>query len=55
MELDERAQFDVQLYLDLQFVDETLAMDFETLDGTNPNIRHFCRAIQTQVSYHWRT
>lgn len=49
-ELDERAHFDVQLYLDLQFVDETLAMDFETLDDTNANVIHFCRAIQTQVS-----
>ena len=50
-ELDERAQFNVQIYLDLQFVDESLALDFETLDDTNPNIIHFCRAIQTQVSY----
>ena len=49
-ELIERAQFDVQLYFDLQFVDESLALDFETLDDTNPNVLHFCRAIQTQVS-----
>ena len=46
---NQRAHFHVQLFLDLQFVDESLAMDFETLDETNPNIQHFCRAIQTQV------
>ena len=46
---DQRAHFHVQLFLDLQFVDESLALDFETLDETNPNIQQFCKAIQTQV------
>ena len=47
---DQRAHFHVQLFLDLQFVDESLALDFETLDETNPNIQQFCKAIQRQVS-----
>lgn len=48
--LNERSQFDVQLYLDLQFVDNSLASEIETFDDNNPNVAHFCRAIQTQVS-----
>jgi hypothetical protein len=46
---EQRAHFNVQLFLNLQFVDESLALDFETLDETNPNILHFCKAVQTQV------
>ena len=46
---EQRAHFNVQLFLDLQFVDESLALDFESLDETNPNILHFCKAVQTQV------
>jgi len=48
-QLHQRAYFNVQLFLDLQFVNESLALDFETLDNENPNIVHFCRAIQSQV------
>jgi hypothetical protein len=48
---EQRAHFNVQLFLDLQFVDESLALDFETLDGTNPNVLHFCKAVQTQVGH----
>lgn len=48
---NQRAHFNVQLYLDLQFVDESLALDFETLDETNPNIMHFCKSVQTQVRH----
>jgi hypothetical protein len=46
---DQRAHFNVQLFLDLQFVDESLALDFESRDVTNPNIIHFCEAVQAQV------
>lgn len=46
---NQRAHFNVQLFLDLQFVDESLALDFETMDGANSNIMHFCKSVQTQV------
>ena len=47
---NQQAHFNVQLFLDLQFVDEPLAIAFETLDETNPNIVHFCKSVQKQVS-----
>ena len=50
--LHELSPFDVQLYFDLQFVEESLALDIETLDETNPSVVHFCQAVQTQVR-HW--
>jgi len=46
---DQQTQFNVQLFLDLQFVEESLALDFETLDKANANIIHFCNAIQAQI------
>ena len=48
---NQRTHFNVQLFLDLQFVDESLALDFESLDETNPSIVHFCKAVQAQVRY----
>ena len=47
-------QFDVQLFLELQFVNELLASQIETFDENNPNVMHLRKAIQTQVSCHLR-
>ena len=49
-ELEDSRIFDVQLYLDLQYIDNSLASEIETLDVNNPYVIHFCRAVQAQVS-----
>jgi hypothetical protein len=49
-ELEDSRIFDVQLYLDLQYIDNSLASEIETLDINNPYVTHFCRAVQGQVS-----
>jgi hypothetical protein len=41
--------FEVQLYLDLQFVQEIVAIDFESMDNSDPNVAHFCGAVRAQV------
>jgi hypothetical protein len=46
--------FDVQLFLDLQFVQEIVILDFESLDNSHPNVAHFCSAIKAQASQ-WST
>jgi hypothetical protein len=47
--LREVAQFDIQIYLDLQFVDDRAASELETLNAANDNVIHFCNAVQSQV------
>jgi hypothetical protein len=47
--LPEVVQFDVQLYLNLQFLDDPAASELETLDWSNGNVIHFCNAVQAQV------
>mmetsp|Transcript_43526 Transcript_43526/g.49191 ORF Transcript_43526/g.49191 Transcript_43526/m.49191 type:complete len:1033 (+) Transcript_43526:397-3495(+) len=47
--LNEPSHFDVPIYMDLQFVDNSLASEIETFDDNNPNVVHFCRTIQTQI------
>lgn len=49
------AQFEVQLFLDLQFVDEATASELETFDVANVNVIHFCNAVQAQVQYTYGT
>jgi len=51
---EDYSQFDVQLFLELQFVNELLASQIETFDENNPNVMHLRKAIQTQVSCHLR-
>lgn len=52
--LVEVANFDVQLYLDLQFVQEIVVLDFESLDNSDPTVAHFCSAVHAQVNL-WST
>jgi hypothetical protein len=47
--LEETSEFDTQLYLDLQFVGETTAVELETRDRQNVVVAHFCEAVQRQV------
>jgi hypothetical protein len=47
--LEETSEFDTQLYLDLQFVGETTAVELETRDRQNVAVAHFCEAVQRQV------
>lgn len=42
-------EFDVQLFLNLQFIDQTTATKLETRDRENPAISHFCEAVKQQV------
>ena len=47
--VDAQVEFDVPLNLELQFVNESLAEEFETTERSNPNSDHFCRSVQAQV------
>jgi hypothetical protein len=43
------AEFDVYLFLDLQFVGDEAASELETKDSENDVVIHFCASIQQQV------
>jgi hypothetical protein len=47
--LEEISAFDVQLFLELQFVGESTAAVLETRDISRTVVAHFCSAVQTQV------
>ena len=43
------SQYDGQIFLELQYVMDNVAIEMETLDSDNPTIIEFCRAVQQQV------
>ena len=45
----ERDTFDIDLFLELQYVDESIATNLETKNWMNVHVAHFCRAVNTQV------
>ena len=47
--LQQASEFDVDLFLELQFVGELLASELETKDPNNSAVVHFCEAVQVQV------
>jgi hypothetical protein len=47
--LQQASEFDVDLFLELQFVGELTASELETKDPGNSAVMHFCGAVQAQV------
>jgi hypothetical protein len=47
--LNATKEYDVQLYLDLEYVGEELASALDAPDGKNSIVEHFCSSIQHQV------
>jgi hypothetical protein len=47
--LQQESEFDVDLFLELQFVGELTASELETKDPGNSAVVHFCEAVQVQV------
>jgi hypothetical protein len=47
--LEEISAFEVQLFLELQFVSESTAALLETREISRTVVAHFCSAVQTQV------
>jgi hypothetical protein len=47
--LNATKEYDVQLYLDLEYVSEELAYALDAPDGKNSIVEHFCSSIQHQV------
>jgi hypothetical protein len=45
----QRDTFDIDLFLELQYVDESIATHLETKNWMNIHVAHFCRAVNTQV------
>ena len=45
----ERDTFDIDLFLELQYVDESIATNLETKNWMNVHVAHFCRAVNIQV------
>ena len=48
-DLVQTSQYDAQIFLELQYVTDNVAIEMETLDPDNPTIVQFCRAVQQQV------
>ena len=44
-------EFEIDLYIDLQYVNEVLASELESMDPSNANVLHFCNSCILQVSY----
>jgi hypothetical protein len=52
-DLGDVQEFEIDLYVDLQYVNEVVASELETMDPSNANILHFCNSCILQVRRQW--
>ena len=51
--LQQTRTYDVQLFLALKYLDDSLASLFEAQDTNNEAMSHFCMAVNAQVRKHF--